>query len=102
MAEAGVRDQAGQLARWYEFRFGWSHTRRIGPTPWTFDVRVIVLGWWLRFIWGVTFKPERFRWRKFYGHRLLALRLWGKPFDSRLVGIQWRRADRGPMGRLVA
>lgn len=89
-------------ARWYELRFRWSRTARIHSTPWCFDVRVVVLGWWLRFFWGVTFKPERFRWRKFYGHRLAAVRLWGSLNDSRIVGFQWRRAERNVLGRLTA
>lgn len=86
-----------------DMRVAWSHTDRIGTTPPTFDFRVNVLGWWVRFIWGVTFKPERFRFRRFHGHRLLAVRLWGPQFDSRLIGVQWRRSYRSPInGRLIA
>lgn len=61
----------------------------------TGDLVFTFAGWWIRLIWGVTFKPQRFRWRKFYGYRLFALRLWqvgDVPLDGRLIGIQWRRA----------
>lgn len=94
--------QQSDAARRHEFRFAWSWTRRIHSTPWTFDVRVIALGWWVRFCWGVTFKPERLRWRRFHGYRLLGVRLWGAPLDGRIVLVQWKRAERNVMGRLVA
>jgi hypothetical protein len=61
----------------------------------TWDPTITVAGWWIRFIWGITFKPRRFRWYKFDGHRLIGLRLWGNPDSrkcARLIGIQWRRA----------
>lgn len=78
----------------YRFRrVGYHWTPRIDKTPPTGDLRFIVFGWWVRLIWGCTFKPERFRWRRFYGHRLLAVRLWGPSTDSRLVGVQWQRAS---------
>lgn len=61
----------------------------------TWDPHVVVFGWWIRFIWGITFKADRVRWRRFYGYRLLAFRLWGDPHSrpcARLIGVQWRRA----------
>jgi hypothetical protein len=58
----------------------------------TADTNFTVWGWWVRLIWGSTFKPKRFRWHRFHEYRLLAVRLWGEPSDGRLVGIQWRRA----------
>ncbi len=72
---------------------GWSISTASEHTPANGSVQVIVAGWWVRFIWGLTFKPDRFRWRCFDGHCLLAVRLW--PFtnamDGRLVGVQWKR-----------
>jgi hypothetical protein len=62
----------------------------------TFDPSITVAGWWIRFIWGVTFKSDRLRRRRFYGYRLLAVRLWGDPNTremARLIGIQWRPVD---------
>jgi hypothetical protein len=58
------------------------------------DVQFTVFGWWVRLIWGITFKRDRLRWSKFYGYRLLAVVPWGDPLSpkcARLVGIQWRR-----------
>lgn len=77
-------------------RTGWHWSPREKTTPATGDFRIIMFGWWIRLIWGATFKPERFRWRRFYGHRLLAVRLWGPPLDSRLIGVQWQHeSNRG-------
>jgi len=59
------------------------------------DVSFTVFGWWVRLVWGVTFKPKRVRWHRAYGYRMLAVRLYGDPFNvklGRLVGVQWRRA----------
>lgn len=47
-----------------------------------------VRGWWIRVFWGGTFRSARVRYRRFNGHRLVAVRLRG----TRLAGIQWRRA----------
>lgn len=72
---------------------GWSIHTADQRTPANGSVQVIVCGWWIRFIWGLAFNPERLRWRRFYGQRLLAVRLWrfGTSTDGRLVGIQWTR-----------
>jgi hypothetical protein len=62
----------------------------------TWDPNVTVFGWWIRFIWGITFKPERIRVSKFDGRRLIAMRVWGDPHSARcarLVGVMWRRAE---------
>jgi hypothetical protein len=67
----------------------------------TWDPHVIVCGWRVRFIWGITFKPKRLRVARFYGHRLVAVRLWGDPYSprcARLLGVQWRRAGGGTDG----
>lgn len=70
--------------------------RRLHTSPWTAEIRFYLRGKWVRIVWGVTFKPERFRKRHFGGHTLLAVRLWGKPLDSRLVALQWcDAANRG-------
>jgi hypothetical protein len=63
---------------------------------WTYDPSITIGGWWIRFLWGVTFKPKRFRYSRFYGHTLVAVRLWRSPNSrklARLVGVQWRRAE---------
>ncbi len=72
---------------------GWYWARSSELTPATGEFRVIIYGWWIRVIWGLTFNPRRLRLRRCDGHRLLAVRLWGTCSDGRLVGIQWQRAS---------
>lgn len=61
----------------------------------TGDLQFTAAGWWIRLVWGVTFKRKRFRWHKFDGYRLLAVRLWqvgDVSLDGRIIAVQWRRA----------
>ncbi len=64
----------------------------VRPAAWDLkcpQVTFTVAGRWCRIFAGVTFKTKRLRWEKFYGYRLLAVRLHGE----RIVGIQTKRAD---------
>lgn len=63
-------------------------------TPKCPEVTFVALGRWWRICFGLTFKRKVFRYHRFHGHRLWAVRLWqvGHPLDSRILLLQTRAA----------